>query len=106
MGKKYAPEDFKFSLRFNFDNIEPLKDNNKQAVKQLLEFLKNDFDNLTEKDIQNEIYNIARNNNIEPPLFFKQIYNILINKDKGPKLAGFIKIIGITKFEEIVKQFT
>ncbi|QMU99411.1 lysine--tRNA ligase [Borrelia sp. A-FGy1] len=103
--KTYAPEDFKFSLRFNFNNIEPLKDNNKEAVKQLLEFLKNDFENLNEKNIQNEIYNIARNHNIEPPLFFKQIYNILINKDKGPKLAGFIKIIGITKFEEIVKHF-
>ncbi|WKC58199.1 lysine--tRNA ligase [Borrelia sp. P9F1] len=102
--KNYAPEDFKFSLRSNFDNIEPLKRDYKQAVKQLLEFLKDGFENIVEKDIQDEIYNIARNNNIEPPSLFKQIYNILINKDKGPRLAGFIKIIGLTKFEEIVKQ--
>ncbi|UGQ17436.1 lysine--tRNA ligase [Borrelia sp. RT1S] len=104
--KTYAPEDFKFSLRSNFDNIEPLKQDYKQAIKQLLEFLKNDFENIAEKDIQDEIYNIARSNNIEPPLLFKQIYNVLIDKNKGPKLAGFIKIIGLTKFEEIVKQFT
>ncbi|AHH08628.1 lysine--tRNA ligase [Borrelia anserina] len=103
--KKFAPEDFKFSLRSTFDNIEPLKGTYKQGVTQLLDFLKKDFNNITEKEIQDEIYNIARNNNIEPPVFFKQLYNILINKDKGPKLAGFIKTIGIKKFEKIVKYY-
>ncbi|WP_024653389.1 lysine--tRNA ligase [Borrelia persica] len=103
--KKFAPEDFKFSLRSKFDNIEVLQDNDKQAVVQLLHFLKKDFNNITEKEIQDEIYNIARSNNIEPSLFFKQLYKILIDKDKGPKLAGFIKIIGIEKFEEIAKHY-
>ncbi|BCR22069.1 lysine--tRNA ligase [Borrelia sp. HM] len=103
--QKFAPENFKFSLRSTFDNIQPLNDSNKQAIIQLLDFLKQDFDSITEKEIQDNIYIIAKENKIETPLFFKQLYIILINKEKGPKLAGFIKTIGINKFENIVKHY-
>ncbi|EEF83030.1 lysyl-tRNA synthetase [Borreliella burgdorferi WI91-23] len=38
-------------------------------------------------------------------MFFKQIYKILIDKEKAPKLAGFIKIIGIDRFEKITSKY-
>ncbi|WP_210375927.1 lysine--tRNA ligase [Borreliella burgdorferi] len=103
--RDFAPEDFKFSLRSKFDNMEILEENSKKAINELLDFLKKNFEVATEQDIQNEIYKISRENNIEPALFFKQIYKILIDKEKGPKLAGFIKIIGIDRFEKITSKY-
>ena len=36
--------------------------------------------------------------------FFKVCYNILINKDKGPKLAPFIVTLGKERVIELLKK--
>ena len=37
--------------------------------------------------------------------FFRLIYMILINKEKGPKLAGFLKACGRDKTMEILRRY-
>lgn len=36
--RDFAPEDFKFSLRSKFDNMEILEENSKKAINELLDF--------------------------------------------------------------------
>jgi lysyl-tRNA synthetase, class I len=47
--------------------------------------------------LQSKIFEIARNNDILPKDFFKLIYKILLNKDRGPKLGNYIVDLGIER---------
>ena len=57
----------------------------------LKERLKEDHD---EKQLFEEFYNISKEVDIDTKEFFKAAYNLLINKDRGPKLAPFILTLG------------
>ncbi|MCP8320754.1 MAG: lysine--tRNA ligase, partial [archaeon] len=68
-----------------------LKDNEKRAIKELSEFI------LKVKDaekIQEEIFEVARKNELGPPILFKLIYKTLIGSDRGPRLGRYIVDIG------------
>lgn len=60
-------------------------------------------DELTAETIHNSIYEIAKKNNIEPQRLFKILYLSLIGQERGPRLGGFIKMIGQDKAIEILK---
>ena len=49
-------------------------------------------------------YDITKELNIEVGDFFKAAYNVLINKDKGPRLANFVLIIGKEKVAELFSK--
>ncbi|MCP8314725.1 MAG: lysine--tRNA ligase [archaeon] len=68
-----------------------LKDNEKRAIKELAEFVLEVED--AEK-IQEEIFEVARKNDLDPPILFKSIYRILIGSDRGPRLGRYIVDIG------------
>jgi lysyl-tRNA synthetase class I len=57
---------------------------------------------MEEQDIQNGVYELAKKNNVPPPELFKSIYLALISKPQGPKLARFIKILGVKKVKELI----
>ncbi|MBC8550850.1 MAG: lysine--tRNA ligase [Candidatus Brocadiales bacterium] len=100
--KKYAPEDMKFKLQENPSKkiISQLKENEKQALIKLSNSLKNKkFD---EKSLFEEFYNISKSLELESKEFFQVAYKILINKQKGPKLAPFILEIGKEKTIDIL----
>ena len=48
-----------------------------------------------------EFYVIIKNNNLEIKDFFNAAYGVLINKQKGPKLASFVLSIGRQKVGEL-----
>jgi lysyl-tRNA synthetase class 1 len=54
--------------------------------------------------LQTKIFEIARSNNILPKDFFKLIYKILLNKDKGPKLGNYAVDLGIERTCEILLE--
>ena len=46
------------------------------------------------KDLHDEFYVLCESLDIQPKDFFKAAYKVLINKERGPKLAGFILMLG------------
>jgi lysyl-tRNA synthetase class 1 len=45
--------------------------------------------------IQTAIFSKAKENGVEPKNFFKLIYTILIDSERGPKLGSYIVDLGI-----------
>ncbi len=56
------------------------------------------------EQIQGAIYQIARNNEIKPPEFFKLLYRAILGTEKGPRLGGYIADIGVQKVTGILKE--
>ncbi len=86
---KHAPEDFKFTLQEKVPKGIKLNKKQKNALKDVAKILKKK-DNWEDKELHEEFYIIIKNNDLEIKDFFKAAYNVLINKDKGPKLAAFV----------------
>ena len=68
----------------------------------MLSILSKDIDTMDEKELANKIYDIAKDAEIEPSELFTSAYRVLIARDKGPRLAGFLKAIGAKKASEIL----
>jgi lysyl-tRNA synthetase class 1 len=82
-------------------NID-LTEKQKQALVALKESLAvKDFN---EDELFNEFYNICKAVGIEGKEFFKTAYNIIINKNKGPRLASLILAIGKEKIIKLLNQ--
>ncbi|HZX45278.1 MAG TPA: lysine--tRNA ligase [Candidatus Nanoarchaeia archaeon] len=99
--KKYAPDDMRFTVKKEV--TIKLEGKEKEAVKNLVSYMESKSE-LDEKLLYEEIYNISRAAGVEPKDFFKVCYQILIGKEKGPKLAGFILIIGKDRVLDLLKQ--
>ncbi|MCE7742881.1 MAG: lysine--tRNA ligase [Candidatus Heimdallarchaeota archaeon] len=63
----------------------------KAAIKALIKAIESAE---TADDIQSAIFESARDNGIKPRDFFKILYNILLNTDRGPKLGPYVHTIG------------
>jgi len=96
---KYAPDAMKFTVQK--DVKVKLEGKEKEAVRNLVDYLEK-HDKLDEKLIYEEFYNISTSVGIDPKEFFKVCYKILIDKERGPKLAPFIITLGK---ERVVKLF-
>ncbi len=99
--ENYAPEDFKFSVQDSVSENVSLTDLQKQALHKSAELLQTDI--ADEVELHEGFYNITKELNLNVGEFFKAAYNVLINKDKGPRLASFVLIIGK---EKVAKLFS
>ena len=64
-----------------------------------------ELDALEEKPLSEKIYDIAKECGIEPKELFTAMYQALIGKDQGPRLASFMKIIGKSRLEAILGTY-
>lgn len=95
--KNHAPDDFKFIINKEKRTDISLSDNEKKFIETLKSELQNNWDLYqTDKDLQNKIGNLVSEFELTPEIY-KKLYQILINRDLGPKLAGFIRSIGQNK---------
>jgi len=78
-----------------------IDDSTKNALKQLVKVLEED--NKIE-DLQNSIYNIAKENQVQPKDFFRILYRIIIAGPRGPKLGRFIEDIGKKKVADTISR--
>lgn len=101
--EKYAPEEMRIAVREQASGelISHLSGSEKKAVLQLADELQN-YEK--EADLQSRIYEIARENSVDPKRFFAVCYQMLIGRDSGPRLGPFIIAIGKGKVEEIFQQ--
>jgi len=98
--EKYAPEDMKFNVQ---EKIKVnLKGLNKKAMIELRKSL--EANKFNETSLYQEFYNISKKVGIDTKQFFKDAYMVLINKEKGPRLAGFIIDLGQDKVIKLLKQ--
>lgn len=97
--KDHAPEEFKFKVQKNCQVT--LSNEEKKVLREFADkLLEKEW---TDKELHEEIYVIVKNNDLQPADFFKLAYRVLINKERGPKLASFILEIGKDKVAELFK---
>ena len=98
--ENYAKEDMKFEIQ---DKITlDLTEKQKQALVELKESLVlNDFN---EDELFNEFYKICEAVGIKGREFFETAYNVIINKNKGPRLASLILAVGKEKIIKLLNQ--
>ena len=98
--KKYAPEEVKFELQKYVPLDANLTEKQKQALREAARLLKeNDYD---EKSLSAKLFDVLKNTEISTQDFFKAAYKVLLNKERGPKLASFIIALGK---EKVIKLF-
>jgi len=56
------------------------------------------------EDLQNTIYNIAKENNVAPKDFFMALYQIILGATRGPKIGPFIADIGPKKVAQTISR--
>ncbi|HXX05720.1 MAG TPA: lysine--tRNA ligase, partial [Candidatus Bathyarchaeia archaeon] len=56
-------------------------------------------------DLQNLIYQIAKDNGVQPKDFFKTLYQIILASERGPKLGPFILDIGRKKVATTISEY-
>jgi lysyl-tRNA synthetase class 1 len=69
------------------------------------ENLSTNWDNYpTDKELHEYLYEVMHSiEGLTPGDIFPKVYQAIINKEKGPKLAGFLKTIGKEKTVSLLK---
>ena len=100
----HAPE-FCFALR-NDGSKADLEGDILTAVKRVRDEVLPKMDSFqTDKDCQQAMYDIATEMGIEPKSLFTAMYKALIDKEQGPRLGSFMRIIGKTRLSEILSVY-
>ena len=99
-----APEEFKFSLN-EPESVPSVEEDFVPAVKKIKDEIIPTLDSLDEKTLSTMLYDVANSFDKEPKALFTVLYKILINKEQGPRLAGFMKIIGKEKLMSLFAKF-
>ncbi|OUR94192.1 lysine--tRNA ligase [Halobacteriovorax marinus] len=101
--ENYAPEDFKFKI--NTSAVEySCDDKQTEFMTSFVSFMTNDWDSIsTDKELHEKMYEIIHSVEVQPNDVFPVMYQKLICKEKGPKLAGFIRTIGKDRVIELFK---
>ena len=98
----YAPEEFKFKVQDKIPEDISLSDGQKKALNELKFALKNK--NLTEEELYNKFYDICASVGLKNNEFFTAAYNVILNKNRGPRLANLIMTIGKEKIIKLLEQ--
>jgi lysyl-tRNA synthetase class 1 len=102
----FAPEDFRFSVVDPQDTTPvAISEAERAAVIALRELVQSGIDGMSDKDVQNAIYDIARAHEIEPKELFVTLYRVLVGQDQGPRLGGFLKTLGGPRVDAILALY-
>lgn len=85
--ERFAPDSFKFDIKKEMPKVK-LSDNQKKVIKSLAEKFESKKQ-WTGEELQQEIFNLKDELNVQPKEIFSAIYQIFIGKDSGPQ-AGFL----------------
>lgn len=103
--RQFAPEDFKFKLKEEGTPAHALSPEATHAVRGLLAIIEGEMDHLDEKALNDKIYAVAGEAGLDTKEFYKVMYQALVGKDQGPRLASFLKIIGREKLLGILASY-
>ncbi|HZK20398.1 MAG TPA: lysine--tRNA ligase [Treponemataceae bacterium] len=103
-----APDDFKFQLQ------NPKKDDfvkakipeaERHCIKKIYTDILPTMDEVDEKSFSQSLYAVAKTCDIESRQLFSACYLILVGKEKGPRLAGFMKMIGKKRLTALFAEY-
>lgn len=101
--KLYAPEEFKFAINKVAPNIE-VNEVQKAFITDMVTLLEREGEHQNEdKALHEALYEIMHAKELKPMDIFPLCYQVLITKEKGPKLAGFMRTIGTKKVAQLFK---
>ena len=96
---EFAEEQYRFKLQHKISHDLKIGQHEKKALHEIAKLLnEKDYD---EKSLFNEFYNVSKELNLKPQEFFKAAYMVLLNKERGPKLAPFILALGKEKVAKL-----
>ncbi len=99
-----APEEFRFSLRTDGSKAV-LTEQETELVRKIASDVLPKMDGLDEKALAQAVYDVATAAEIEPKAMFRVLYQALIGKDQGPRIASFMKIIGRDNLTKILGSY-
>lgn len=81
----------------------------RKAMREILDafksFIGSEQDPETPNNLQSRVFEIARNNQIEPKEFFRLLYRILINADRGPRIGNYVIDLGLDRTCKILEKY-
>ncbi len=90
----------------DYNQTEKVEIDLDQTTKVALEKLSEVLDAPDEpEDLQNSIYQIAKENEIPPKDFFKILYQIILARNRGPKIGPFILDIGRKNVSQTLSKY-
>lgn len=98
----FAPEDFRFVLKDGGAEPATLSEPERAAIVALREEVVSGAGDLDERSLAEAIYRIADETGVDRKRFFAIMYQALIGKERGPRLAGFMLTIGAERVEAIL----
>lgn len=98
---RFAPEQFKFKVQEKIPKGLKIGDKEKEALKKVAGLLEKE---ISEDELHNKFWEICQGLELNTKDFFKAAYKVLIDKDRGPKLAGFMLAIGKDKVKNLFEK--
>jgi lysyl-tRNA synthetase class 1 len=100
--ENYAEDQFKFSVQslVSEETKKLLSEGQKAALKTLASKLGNQ----SEEQLIALFKETMESNSLKPKEFFQACYRVLINKDFGPQLSGFMLTVGLDKVKALIEQ--
>ena len=95
----------RFSLDDGTRPLVVLTDAERAAIHDLKSYIEQWLDSSDEKTFANYIYKAAEDNGVDKGDFFTAVYKVLIGKERGPKLAGFLKACSTPRLVSILSRY-
>jgi len=101
----YAIRYFKDVIKLKKKYKKP-DDKEKNALKALIEVLKNCNDEMIPEDIQTLIYSVGKENGYAENLrdWFKLIYEVVFGDENGPRMGFFINFFGVKETKQLIED--
>jgi len=101
-----------YAINYFKDKIEPNKkfktpnDEEKKALKNLVNKLEKLDQNLSSEDIQTIVYSTGKENGYEKNLrdWFKLIYQVLFGEEDGPRMGFFVSFFGLQETIKLIND--
>jgi len=97
----YVPDNQKFSVQEELPPNLQLEDKQKEALHRIADALHKESFN--EESLYAEFFNICKDMELSPKELFQAGYKVLLNRERGPKLATLVISIGTEKVSKLFK---
>ncbi len=98
----YSPPEFRFKLRADGDGY---KTTHSAVITDLIQVVRSSQNGGVDEDaLTSRIFEVSKKHQLPPKAFFEVVYEALIGKKSGPKLASFILAVGLEQTAEILER--
>jgi lysyl-tRNA synthetase class 1 len=102
---EFAPADFRFDLKEAGAPPVAVTPEERAAIISLRDEVSDHAAEHTEQSMAEAIYRIADETGVDRKRFFAVMYQVLIGKERGPRLAGFLLTIGAERVAGILSAY-